>query len=84
MFKYSTNFLPGLFARGIAFSGSAFTKWAHQHNPARKAKALAAAVGCPESNHKDIVHCMRYRNAEMLVAAQTDLMVRRLCCGHQK
>ncbi|XP_026330567.1 venom carboxylesterase-6-like, partial [Hyposmocoma kahamanoa] len=69
-----TNFPSGLFSRGIAFSGSAFTKWAHQHNPAEKAKALAAAVGCPTENNKDMVYCMRNRNADMLVAAQADLI----------
>ncbi|XP_026327749.1 venom carboxylesterase-6-like [Hyposmocoma kahamanoa] len=73
-YHYLSPMSRDLFARGIAFSGSAFAEWTHQRNPTMKAKALAAAVGCPTLSHREMVDCMRYRNADMLVAAQTDLM----------
>ncbi|XP_026327680.1 venom carboxylesterase-6-like [Hyposmocoma kahamanoa] len=73
-YHYLSPMSKGLFARGIAFSGSAFTPWALQIKPAEKAKALAAAVECPTVNHKDLVDCMRDCNADLLVAAQAELM----------
>lgn len=68
-------FDPGTFTRGIAFSGSAFVPWAHTVKPGQKAKALAAIVGCPTATSKEILDCLKYRPAEVLVNAQIEMLV---------
>ena len=65
----------GTFARGIAFSGSALAEWTHSMKPAEKAKALAAIVGCPTNTNKEMVDCLKYRPAEVLVNAQYEMFV---------
>ncbi|XP_045516765.1 venom carboxylesterase-6-like [Pieris brassicae] len=61
------------FNRGIAFSGSAFMSWAIARNPVEKARALSSIVGCPTQNHKEMVDCLRYRPAEVVVNAQIEM-----------
>ncbi|KAL0838587.1 hypothetical protein ABMA28_016679 [Loxostege sticticalis] len=69
-YHYLCPLSKGTFARGIAFSGSAFASWAHAVKPVQKAKALAAIVGCPTVTTKEMVDCLKYRPAEVLVNAQ--------------
>ncbi|XP_038220747.1 venom carboxylesterase-6-like [Zerene cesonia] len=61
------------FHRGIAFSGSSFASWTHSVKPAEKAKSLAAIVGCPTSSNKEMVDCMKYRPAEVIVRGQIEM-----------
>lgn len=67
--------LSGTFARGIAYSGSALAQWTHSIKPVEKAKALAAIVGCPTTTNKEMVDCLKYRPAEMIVNAQIEMFV---------
>ncbi|KAL0882899.1 hypothetical protein ABMA27_016408 [Loxostege sticticalis] len=72
-YHYLSPMSKGTFARGIAFSGSAFASWTHAVKPAQKAKALAAIVGCPTTTSREMVDCLRYRPAEVLVNAQIEM-----------
>ncbi|XP_026496080.2 venom carboxylesterase-6-like isoform X2 [Vanessa tameamea] len=64
----------GTFHRGIAFSGSALSSWTHSLKPAEKAKALAAIVGCPTGNSREMADCLKYRPGEVIVNAQIEMM----------
>ncbi|KAL0882901.1 hypothetical protein ABMA27_016410 [Loxostege sticticalis] len=69
-YHYLSPLSKGTFARGIAFSGSAFASWAHAVKPVQKAKALAAIVGCSTIITEEMVDCLKNRPAEVLVNAQ--------------
>nr|QLI62123.1 carboxylesterase 11 [Streltzoviella insularis] len=72
-YHYLSPLSKGTFARGIAYSGSAFTSWTHAVKPAQKARHLAAIVGCSTANTREMVDCLRYRPAEVLINAQIDM-----------
>lgn len=72
-YHYLSPLSKGTFARGIAFSGSSFASWTHQKRPAQKAKTLASIIGCPVANSHELADCLRYRPAESIVRAQTDM-----------
>ncbi|CAK1551294.1 unnamed protein product [Leptosia nina] len=72
-YQYLSPMSRGKFNRGIAFSGSAFMSWAIARKPAEKAKALSSIVGCPTHNNKEMVECLRYRPAEVIVNAQIEM-----------
>ena len=72
-YHYLSPLSRGTFNRGIAFSGSAFASWTHAIRPAQKAKTLASMVGCPTDTSKDILECLKYRPAEVIVKAQGDM-----------
>ncbi|CAH2238150.1 jg22078 [Pararge aegeria aegeria] len=72
-FDPSIDKITGLFHRGIAFSGAAFTSWAHSIKPVQKAKELASLVGCDTTNSRDMAECLRSRPGEMIVNAQIEM-----------
>ncbi|KAJ8722284.1 hypothetical protein PYW08_004686 [Mythimna loreyi] len=72
-YHYLSPLSRGTFARGIAFSGSALAEWTHSMKPAEKAKALATIVGCPTTTSKEMVDCLKYRPAEVVVNAQIEM-----------
>ncbi|KAI5635799.1 carboxylesterase family domain-containing protein [Phthorimaea operculella] len=72
-YQYLSPLSKGTFHRGIAFSGSAFTSWSHAVKPAQKAKTLATIVGCPITTNREMVDCLRYRPAEVVVNAQIEM-----------
>ncbi|CAH0585492.1 unnamed protein product [Chrysodeixis includens] len=72
-YQFMSPLSRGTFARGIAYSGSALAAWTHSIKPAEKAKALAAIVGCPTTTSKDMVDCLKYRPAEVIVNAQIEM-----------
>nr|WNK22298.1 carboxylesterase 13 [Athetis lepigone] len=72
-YHYLSPLSRGTFARGIAYSGSALTSWTHSIKPAEKAKALAAIVGCPTNTNKEMVDCLKYRPADVIVNAQIEM-----------
>ncbi|XP_014360335.2 venom carboxylesterase-6 [Papilio machaon] len=72
-YHYLSPMSRDTFHRGIAFSGSAFASWTHAVKPAQKARSLAAAVGCPTTNTKEMADCLRYRPAEVVVNGQVDM-----------
>ncbi|XP_049873696.1 venom carboxylesterase-6-like [Pectinophora gossypiella] len=73
-YQYLTSLSKGTFHRGIAFSGSAFASWTHAVKPVQKARTLAAIVGCPTATNRELVDCLRYRPAEVVVNAQIEMM----------
>ncbi|XP_059052234.1 carboxylic ester hydrolase-like [Achroia grisella] len=73
-YHYLSPLSKGTFNRGIAFSGSAFASWTHAVKPVQKAKALAAIVGCPTATTRELVDCLKYRPAEVIVNAQIEMM----------
>ncbi|KAJ0176437.1 hypothetical protein K1T71_007616 [Dendrolimus kikuchii] len=70
---YLSPLSRGTFNRGIAFSGSAFASWTHATKPAQKAKSLAGIVGCPTTTSREMVDCLKYRPAEVIVNAQIEM-----------
>ncbi|CAG9103100.1 unnamed protein product [Plutella xylostella] len=72
-YHYLSPLSKGNFARGIAFSGSAFASWTHSVKPAQKARTLAGLVGCPTGSSCELAECLKYRPAEALVQAQVDM-----------
>nr|AJN91196.1 carboxylesterase [Cnaphalocrocis medinalis] len=72
-YHYLSPWSKGYFARGIAFSGSAFATWTHAVKAAQKARGLASIVGCPTATTREMVDCLKYRPAEVLVDAQTEM-----------
>ncbi|XP_026738628.1 venom carboxylesterase-6-like [Trichoplusia ni] len=72
-YQFLSPLSRGTFARGIAYSGSALAQWTHSIKPVEKAKALAAIVGCPTTTNKEMVDCLKYRPAEMIVNAQIEM-----------
>ncbi|KAG7308415.1 hypothetical protein JYU34_005612, partial [Plutella xylostella] len=72
-YHYLSPLSKGNFARGIAFSGSAFASWTHSVKPAQKARTLAGLVGCPTGSSRELAECLKYRPAEALVQAQVDM-----------
>nr|XP_021199848.2 LOW QUALITY PROTEIN: venom carboxylesterase-6 [Helicoverpa armigera] len=72
-YHYLSPLSRGTFARGIAFSGTALAEWTHSIKPAEKTKALAAIVGCPTTTNKEMMDCLKYRPAEVIVNAQIEM-----------
>nr|XP_050870056.1 venom carboxylesterase-6-like [Vespula vulgaris] len=68
-YHYLSRLSFGLFQGGISISGTAFDCWAQTENSLEKAKKLGAIMGCPTSNTRDMVHCLRYRPGRTLVHA---------------
>nr|AII21987.1 odorant degrading enzyme CXE13 [Sesamia inferens] len=72
-YHYMSPLSRGTFARGIAYSGSALTEWTHSIKPAEKARTLASIVGCPTTTNKEMMECLKYRPAEVIVNAQIEM-----------
>ncbi|XP_075977670.1 venom carboxylesterase-6-like [Anticarsia gemmatalis] len=64
----------GTVSKAIAFSGAAFTSWTQDIKPVDKAKSLAGIVGCPTGTSKELIDCLRYRPAEVLVNGQKQML----------
>ncbi|KAJ8971743.1 hypothetical protein NQ314_000556, partial [Rhamnusium bicolor] len=70
---YISPLSKGLFHRGMSMSGVATNDWAIEENPLEYAKNLANLVGCPISNTKSLVECLKTRPASLLVEKTKDL-----------
>ncbi|KAL2720426.1 venom carboxylesterase-6-like [Vespula squamosa] len=68
-YHYLSRLSAGLFQGGISISGTALDCWTQTENSLEKAKKLGAIMGCPTSNTRDMVHCLRYRPGRTLVQA---------------
>ncbi|VVC90840.1 unnamed protein product [Leptidea sinapis] len=53
-YHYLSPMSKDKFNRGIAFSGAAFASWTYSVKAAQKAKALAAIVGCPTTDSREM------------------------------
>ncbi|XP_068633730.1 carboxylic ester hydrolase-like [Battus philenor] len=72
-YHYLSPMSRDTFHRGIAFSGAAFASWTHAVKPAQKARRLAAIVGCPTINTREMADCLKYRPAEVIVNGQAEM-----------
>ncbi|XP_069359569.1 venom carboxylesterase-6-like [Maniola hyperantus] len=72
-YHYLSPLSKGTFHRGFASSGSAFAPWAYDTKPAEKAKALATIVGCPTTDTREMVKCLKNKPGKDLVTAQTQM-----------
>ncbi|XP_015121789.1 venom carboxylesterase-6 [Diachasma alloeum] len=66
---------PGLFKRGLSFSGNALNPWAITENAPEKAKKLASIVGCPTADATEMVKCLKSRPARQIARTDMDFMV---------
>ncbi|ODN06368.1 Venom carboxylesterase-6 [Orchesella cincta] len=53
----------GLFHTALSASGSALNPWAFQPNPIPNGKKLGQFLNCPVDNSKDLVECLRTKDA---------------------
>ncbi|XP_050685010.1 venom carboxylesterase-6-like [Leptidea sinapis] len=72
-YHYLSPMSKDKFNRGIAFSGAAFASWTYSVKTAQKAKALAAIVGCPTTDSREMVECLKYRPGQTIVNAQIEM-----------
>ncbi|KAF6203662.1 hypothetical protein GE061_001994 [Apolygus lucorum] len=59
----------GLFQKAISNSGSELNPWAMTREPRKLGFLIAEAVGCPTTDTKVTLKCMRERSAEQLVGS---------------
>lgn len=57
----------GLFKRGYSYSGTALCPWALVRDGPQKTRQLASFLGCPTSDSRTIVKCLRRRPARKIV-----------------
>ena len=74
-YHYLSPLSTGLFQNGISFSGTALLCWAQTEKPLERAKKLAALMGCPTDNSKEMIQCLKQRPARPLVQATEEFMV---------
>lgn len=58
----------GLFHKAISQSGLASMAWAVYPNPAKQAKRFAAQANCPTEDTREMVKCLKSRDALELVS----------------
>ncbi|XP_046595274.1 venom carboxylesterase-6-like [Neodiprion lecontei] len=68
-YHYLTNVTKGLFHRGISMSGTALNSWAQIEGSLEKAKKVATILKCNDTDVKEMVECLRTRNATDIVQA---------------
>ncbi|KRT86636.1 hydrolase, partial [Oryctes borbonicus] len=74
-YLYLSHLSRGLFHRGISQSGTAINPWALQEASLDKAKRLAALMGCPTTNSKEIIKCLKLRNGNQIAEVVTTFLV---------
>lgn len=74
-YQYLTPLSAGLFQNGISFSGTALLCWTQTENSLEKAKKLGSLMGCPTTNTKEMVECLRYRPGRVITQATEAFMV---------
>ncbi|XP_076233131.1 juvenile hormone esterase [Calliopsis andreniformis] len=73
-YHYLSPMSAGLFHAGMSISGTALNCWTQTENSLEKAKHVAALMGCPTINRKEMVRCLRYRPAMPLVESTSEFM----------
>ena len=73
-YHYLSPMSAGLFQAGLSISGTAFNCWTQTENSLEKAKHLAALMGCPTVNRKEMVRCLRYRPSKPMVESTREFM----------
>ena len=65
----------GLFHRAIMESGAAISPWAFVRYPKKTAKAFAESIGCPSTDTKAMVECLRAKPVEDIVEQQIEMVI---------
>ncbi|XP_078045163.1 juvenile hormone esterase [Augochlora pura] len=73
-YHYLSPMSAGLFQAGISVSGTAFSCWTQTENALEKAKKVAALMGCPTANKREMVRCLRFRPSRALVQSAQEFM----------
>ncbi|GAB1859690.1 Carboxylic ester hydrolase [Camponotus japonicus] len=73
-YHYLSPMSVGLFRGGMSFSGTAFDCWAQTESSLEKTKKLSALMRCPTTTSKDMIDCLRYRQARDIVQATSKFM----------
>lgn len=76
-YQYLSPLSAGLFQNGISFSGTALLCWAQTENSLEKAKKLGSLMGCPTTDIKEMINCLRYRPGRAIVQATEAFMVKK-------
>ncbi|XP_065212960.1 esterase E4-like [Planococcus citri] len=69
----------GLFHKGASLSANVFHPWTLPRNVPQKSTHLAALVGCPIDNNREMVKCLQKRPARAIVEQLRNFMVWRYC-----
>jgi carboxylesterase type B len=64
---YMSPMSVGLFHRGISHSGCTLNEWVVIDKPFDRTLSLAEKVNCPYDSHKEMVKCLKSKNAEDLI-----------------
>ncbi|XP_076287810.1 carboxylic ester hydrolase-like [Lasioglossum baleicum] len=68
-YQYLSPMSAGLFQAGISVSGTSFSCWTQTENALEKAQKVAALMGCPTANKREMIRCLRFRPSRSLVAS---------------
>ncbi|XP_046744726.1 venom carboxylesterase-6-like [Diprion similis] len=71
-FFYFTNKTAGLFSRGMSISGTVLQPQALVQKPLLKTKKVASLVGCPTSNIRSMVDCLKAQPADKIALTLKD------------
>ncbi|CAH1173955.1 unnamed protein product [Phaedon cochleariae] len=72
-FHYFSPMSEGLFRRGLSLSATALNFFAIQRNPRSRAETVAAVVGCPTTDTKTMVECLKTKPAPLLIDSMKHL-----------
>ncbi|XP_053988697.1 carboxylic ester hydrolase-like isoform X2 [Hylaeus volcanicus] len=73
-YHYLSPMSAGLFQGGISISGTTFDCWTQAENMLEKSKRVAALMGCPTGNTREMVRCLRYRPPTAMVESTSEFM----------
>ncbi|KAG7188023.1 hypothetical protein KM043_015769 [Ampulex compressa] len=73
-YHYLSPLSANLFQGGISISGTTLNCWTQMENGLEKAKKISALMGCPTTNTREMIRCLRYRPGRTLVQAVSEFM----------
>lgn len=73
-YQYLSPMSAGLFQAGISVSGTSFSCWTQTENALEKAQKVAALMGCPTANKREMIRCLRFRPSRALIASTEEFM----------
>lgn len=73
-YHYLSPMSAGLFQAGISVSGTSFSCWTQTENALEKAQKVSALMGCPTTNKREMIRCLRFRPSQSLIASTREFM----------
>ncbi|XP_046744930.1 venom carboxylesterase-6-like [Diprion similis] len=70
-FHYMTDLTSGLFNSGMSISGTALDCWCQTEASLEKARKVASIVGCPTSEVRSMVDCLKTQPADQIAVTLT-------------